>query len=716
MEKKIEVLPGQPLPLGAHLNDCGARFALFSRHATDIWLLLFDKPEDAKPGHTIKLDPKLHRTGDIWHVELKGISEGQLYAYRVEGPDDPANGHRFNRNKLLIDPYARALTETATRDLADAHGYGRNSPNAEPLFLIQDDNARTPKCILLNDEFDWQGDRPLNYPLRECIIYETHVRGLTMHPTANVQHPGTFEGIIEKIPYFKELGITSFELLPIQEFDEHEMNRISPLTGEKLQNYWGYSTIAFFAPKLRYSAKACFGEQVKAFKTMVRECHKAGIEIILDIVLNHTSEGNETGLTLSFKGLDNVIYYSLEKDKRRYKNYSGCGNTLNCNHPIVRDFILDCLHYWVIEMHVDGFRFDLASVLSRGENGEILENPPLVERIAEDPILKNTKIIAEAWDAAGAYQVGSFSEKRWAEWNGRYRDDMRRFWRGDPGMIPAFATSFAGSADLYQKSGRKPYHNINYITCHDGFTLNDLVTYNQKHNEANGEKNHDGINDNYSFNFGVEGETDDPMIEKLRKQQIKNFLTTLLLSQGTPMLSGGDEFRRTQKGNNNAYCQNNEISWYDWSFIKKHKDIFRFCKTLIALRKKHPVFRRPYFFLGIDKNQNHYRDVHWFDEQTREHKWDANSRMLTCLMDGASLETGAEFDDNDVCIMLNIDFKTHRFRIPRAPHGKKWYLSIDTSKESPYDILPVGEEMYLDDQNYYTLEQRSMVVLFSFWG
>ncbi|MBN1352091.1 glycogen debranching protein GlgX [candidate division KSB1 bacterium] len=716
MQQELQILPGRPLPLGAHLKDGGAHFALFSRHATNVWLLLFDNPEDTKSHHSIQLNAKQHRTGDIWHVEVKGVSAGQLYAWRVAGPYDPANGHRFNPNKLLVDPYARALSGNYTWDLAGARGYDPASPEKDRSYSTRDDAAGIPKCILLDDEFDWQGDKPLNYPLGDCIIYETHVRGLTLHPTSGAQHPGTFEGIVEKIPYFKELGITSLELLPVQEFDELEIIQKNPITGDQLENYWGYSTIAFFAPKSRYCSGGQMGEQVTAFKTMVRELHKAGIEVILDIVLNHTSEGNETGPTLCFRGLDNVIYYLLEKDRRFYKNYSGCGNTLNCNHPIVRDFVLDCLRYWVIEMHVDGFRFDLASILGRGEDGEILENPPLVNRIAEDPILRNTKIIAEAWDAAGAYQVGSFPGKRWAEWNGRYRDDIRRFWRGDSGLIPIFATRIAGSSDLYQDDGRQPFHSINFITCHDGFTLNDLVSYNEKHNEANGEENRDGSNDNNSFNFGVEGITDDPKIEKMRKQQIKNLLTTLLISQGTPMLLGGDEFRRTQNGNNNAYCQNNEISWYDWSFIEKHPEIFRFFKTLIALRRKHPIFRRPHFFAGIDRNHNHYRDIHWFDHRAQEHNWNEKSRTLTCILDGSSIETGAVYDDNDVCIMVNIDFKSRRFRIPNAPPGKKWFLSIDTSKESPDDILPLDGEKYLQKQTCYTLSQRSMVVLFSFWA
>lgn len=713
---ELQIRPGRPLPLGTHIQNGSVRFAVFSRHATQIWLLLFDNPTDAEPIHVIKLDRTRNRTGDIWHVEIQGIQAGQLYSYRADGPYRPEAGHRFDKYKLLVDPYAKAITGNFTWELADARGYDIASPQKDLSFSTVDDAIGMPKCILINDDFDWQDDRPLNYPLRDCVIYETHVQGLTRHPNARVEYPGTFRGVLEKIDYFKELGVTSLEFLPVMEFDKNEVVRDNPFTGKRLENYWGYSTICFMAPKGIYSSSGANGEQVTEFKLMVRELHKAGIEIILDVVLNHTSEGNEIGPTLCFRGLDNVIYYILEDNKRYYKNYSGCGNTLNCNHPVVRNFVMDCLRYWVIEMHVDGFRFDLASILGRGSNGELLENPPLVEMIAEDPILRNTKIIAEAWDAAGAYQVGSFPGKRWAEWNGRYRDDIRRFWRGDPDMIPSFATRFAGSSDLYQHGGRNPYHSINFITCHDGFTMNDLVSYNFKHNEANGEYNYDGTNDNYSYNFGIEGETNDPKIELIRKKQIKNFFTTLMLSQGTPMISGGDEFRHTQQGNNNAYCQNNEISWYNWDFKEKHHEIFRFCQKIIALRKKHPVFRRTHFFTGEDRDLDHIKDIHWFDRLGQEQQWKSDCRTLTCLMDGSSIETGAEFDDNDFCILINIAFQSYAFKIPQPSPAKKWYLCVDTAQKPPLDICEPGEEKYLKNQFEYILDQRSMVVLLSNWG
>jgi len=710
-----EISPGYPLPLGAHVKNGSVRFAIFSRHATRLWLLLFKNPADAHPDQTIELNPNQFRTGDIWHVEVKGLRPGQLYAYRADGPYLPQKGLRFNKNKLLLDPYTHAITGNFTWDLSPAISYDRTSPNTDLSFSTIDSAAGLPKCIVVNHDFDWQGDRPLNYPLKDCIIYETHVRGLTRHSSAHAEHPGTFRGVIEKIDYFKSLGITSLEFLPVMEFDKNEIIRKNPFTGERLENYWGYSTISFMAPKGIYSASGFVGEQVNEFKIMVRELHRAGIEVILDIVLNHTSEGNEMGPTLCFRGLDNSIYYLLEDNKRYYKNFSGCGNTLNCNHPVVRTFVMDCLRYWVIDMHVDGFRFDLASILGRGPDGELLENPPLVERIAEDPILRNTKIIAEAWDAAGAYQVGRFSRNRWAEWNGRYRDDIRRFWRGDPGMVPAFATRFAGSSDLYN-NGRQPFHSINFITCHDGFTLNDLVSYNDKHNEANGEFNLDGTNDNFSFNFGEEGPITHPEIENLRQRQIKNFLTTLMLSQGTPMLLGGDEFRRTQQGNNNAYCQNNEISWYDWDLLEANREIFEFCRKIIELRKRHPVFRRAHFFTGQDKDRDLMRDVHWFSQDGAEQSWDTNCRTLTCLMDGSSLETGAELDDDDACILINIDFNSHSFIIPPAPNGKKWHLAVDTARAAPDDILTPGQEPCLENQCKYRLVQRSLVVLFSKWN
>ena len=435
-----------------------------------------------------------------------------------------------------------------------------------------------PKCVFAQEHFDWEDARPLKRPWSETVIYETHVRGSTIHPSSQVAAPGTYRGLAEKISYFQELGITAVELMPVFEFNERDVARIDPITGQHLTNYWGYLPVAFMAPKGTYCSRGGHGQQKLEFKEMVKAFHQAGIEVILDVVLNHTAEGNHLGPTLCFRGLDNAIYYMLEEsDRRFYKDYTGTGNTLNANHPIVRDFILHVLRYWTLEMHVDGFRFDLASVLGRDVHGRLIADAPLLERIAEDPILRDVKLIAEAWDAGGAYQVGSFAERRWAEWNGRYRDDVRRFWRGDEGMVGLLASRICGSADLYQASGKGPESSINIVTCHDGFTLNDLVSYRHKHNEANGEDNRDGIDENYSENYGIEGQTDDPQIEATRKRQIKNLILTLFVSRGVPMLLGGDEFRRTQRGNNNAYCQDNEISWYDWTLGGKAPGHLSFC-------------------------------------------------------------------------------------------------------------------------------------------
>ena len=709
----FKIHSGKPLPLGATVFEHGVQFAIFSRHATSIVLQLFDKSEGKDPSFEIELDPEKNKTGDIWHIFIEGVKAGQLYGYRADGPYKPRWGMRFNKNKFLLDPYTRAVTGNFNWDLSDARGYDINSPKGDLSFSSLDSARGAPKCIVLDESFDWGDDRPLKIPLRDTIIYETHIRGFTCHATSQVKHPGTFQGLIEKIPYLKELGITAIELLPIQEFDESEIMRKDPTSDKQLTNYWGYSTLSFFAPKGRYSSSGTMGEQVQEFKKMVRELHNAGIEVILDVVFNHTAEGDETGPTLCFRGLDNKIYYMLNGKGRRYKNYSGCGNTLNCNHPLVRGFILNCLRYWVVKMHVDGFRFDLASILGRDQDGKILENPPLIERIAEDPILRDTKIIAEAWDMAGAYQVGSFPGTRWAEWNGRFRDDIRCFWRGDHGMVPRLATRLAGSSDLYQGSGRAPFHSINFVTCHDGFTLHDLVGYATKHNEVNGEGNRDGTDENYSCNYGVEGETDSDEINAIRTRQIKNFLTTLMLSQGVPMLLGGDEFRRTQKGNNNAYCQNNEISWYNWKFLQEHEEIFRFTKEVIAFRRRHPCLRRTRFFNGRDNDQNGIPDISWYSTALKQPDWSKDDKSLACLIDGSYLETNADQDDNDLYLIFNASEKALTFSLPKLPSGRKWWRAIDTSLPPPQDIVADGEELFVKPNSRYLVLSRSTVVLIS---
>jgi glycogen operon protein len=668
-ESLLKISPGTPLPLGTTLSEHGVQFSVFSRHATSLVLQLFNNSSGNDLSGEIILDPENNKTGDIWHVFVEGIKAGQLYGYRADGPYRPQEGLRFNKNKLLLDPYTRGVTGNFNWDLSDARSYDSNSPEGDLSFSTTDSAGGAPKSIVVDNSFDWGDDRPLKISMKDTIIYETHIRGLTCHPSSGVRHPGTFQGLIEKIPYLQQLGITAVELLPIQEFDEREIMHKDPTTGKQLTNYWGYSTISFFAPKGRYSSSGSIGEQVQEFKKMVIALHKAGIEVILDVVFNHTAEGDETGPTLCFRGLDNTIYYLLAEGGRRYKNFSGCGNTLNCNHPVVRGLILDCLLYWVIEMHVDGFRFDLASILGRNQEGRILKNPPLIERIAENPVLRDTKIIAEAWDAGGAYQVGSFPG-RWAEWNGHYRDDIRRFWRRDPGMVPQLATRLAGSSDLYQKNGRAPFHSVNFVTCHDGFTLHDLVSYTTKHNEANGHKNSDGTNENFSCNYGVEGETDNVNINALRTRQVKNFIATLMLSQGVPMLLGGDEFRRTQRGNNNAYCQDNERSWYNWDFVRKHGEIVRFTKELIAFRKRHPCLRRTHFFSGQDTDHDGLPDISWYTTAAQEPDWSNDSTSLACLIDGSYPEMSGEVTDNDLYLMFNAAEKACTFVLPKLPSGR----------------------------------------------
>jgi isoamylase len=670
---RVDCRCGAPLPLGACLTGEGVNFALFSRHASTVELLIFKSSEDAEPTATIRLDPNQHRTGDIWHVWVAGVHPGYCYAYRIDGPYRPAAGLRFNRHKLLIDPYARALTGVSSADFERARGYDPNSPDNDLSLSVEDNSSSTAKAIVTGQSYDWYDDRPLKHAWKDTIIYETHVRGFTIHPSSGVKHPGTYRGLVEKISYLKTLGITAVELLPVQEFNENEIRRSNPCTGESLRNYWGYDSVAFFAPKESYSSRRGLGAQVLEFKEMVRELHAAGIEIILDIALTHTAESNEFGPTLNFRGLENPIYYLLGGGGRRYKNFSGCGNTLNCNHPVVREFILDCLRYWAIEMHVDGFRFDLAAILGRDENGNLVSNAPLLERIAEEPVLRDVKLIAEAWDAGGAYLVGAFPGLRWSEWNGRYRDDVRRFWRGDPAMAAALASRLCGSADLYQRSGREPLNSINFVTCHDGFTLSDLVSYEQKHNEVNGEDNRDGTDANFSRNYGVEGESTEPVVCAVRLRQMKNLLATLMLSRGVPMLLGGDEFGRTQRGNNNGYCQDNEISWYDWRLLNRNLELFRFTRELIAFRKAHPFLSREEFYTP--------EEMSWFNGAGNYPDWNAPEPVLGCLV--RDLKDAG----HTLCLLANAGQKPVEFPIPPPPPGRFWRRVIDTAGTSGTDIV-----------------------------
>lgn len=707
----MDYFPGKPLPFGATFFGDYTQFSIFSRHATGVCLQFFRNATDTSPESEIHLDPAYHRTGDVWHVAVKGITPGTMYGYRIDGPYDPLNGHRYNRNKLLVDPYARAVTGNFNWSLSDARGYDINSPDRDLSFCTIDSAGGAPKCIVVQDIFDWGNDRHPRIPLPDTVIYEMHVKGFTVHPSSGIAHPGTFRGIIEKIPYLKELGVTAVELMPIHEFDEDELIRENPSTGEKLKNFWGYSTINFFAPRGRYAATGGLGQQVEEFKEVVRALHSENIEVILDVVFNHTAEGDEMGPTICFRGIDNSIYYMLEK-KRRYKNYSGCGNSMNCNHPVVQRFILDCLIYWVLEMHVDGFRFDLASVLGRDKNGKVLENPPILESISENPVLRDTKIIAEAWDAAGLYQVGSFPGDRWAEWNGRYRDDVRAFWRGDKGCVSRLATRLAGSSDLYEHAGKRPFHSINFVTCHDGFTLNDLVSYNQKYNLANGEDNHDGSNQNISCNYGTEGPTDNPGINRVRERQMKNFLVTLMLSQGVPMLLAGDEFKRTQQGNNNPYCQDNEISWLNWEYAAGNSSFLDFAKRIIMFRKKHPAFRRGIFFQGKDLDNNGLPDIKWLDENLKSPDWhNAKKHSLAFFLYGSEGENGSRSPDNDFFIIFNAGKKSIRHKISSPPDNKAWHLAINTSIEGTGSISHEGEEPRVDEDFFMTRPGSAIVLI-----
>ncbi|MDR0320353.1 MAG: glycogen debranching protein GlgX [Treponema sp.] len=704
---------GKALPLGASLTHEGVNFAIFSRNATAVTLIIFESPNLGSPCVEIPLDKREHKTGNIWHCFIRGLPAGTCYLYRADGPYFPEKGQRFNPHKTLMDPYAKALTDMSDWDYGKSAGYDPDKPGRDLTYSYYDDVASQPRCIVVDDNFDWQGDTPLNYPLRFSVIYETHIKGITANPNSGVEHPGTYRGVIEKIPFFKDLGITSLEFLPVQEFNENEIPRHNPSTGKKLTNYWGYSTVAFFAPKGSYSADRTPGAQVNEFKEMVRELHKAGIEVILDIVFNHTAEGNEQGPTFSFRGLDNSIYYILNENRRYYQNYSGCGNTMNCNHPVVRTFIMDCLRYWVMEMHVDGFRFDLGSILGRDQSGHIMENPPTLEQIAEDPVLNATKIIAEAWDAGGAYQVGWFPGGRWAEWNDKYRDNVRKYWRGDPKETRYLATRIAGSSDLFLRDGRKPFHSINFITSHDGFTLNDLVSYNWKHNEANGENSHDGSDNNLSYNYGIEGVVKDPVINMIRERQLKNFIATLMVSLGTPMLLGGDEFARTQNGNNNAYCQDNELSWYDWSLVENNAGLFRFVKEMIAFRLRHPGFMRPEFYTGRGGDYRAIPDISWFDEKGVMSDWEKIGYFLALRIDGSKAETLADRDDSDFFIMFNASTDLQNFVVSEPLSKKEWIRVVDTGLPSPNEILLPGNEEHLSSQRSYPVKARSIVILIS---
>jgi isoamylase len=684
----FEVEDGSPHPLGATTQANGVNFSLFSGGATGVELLLFDKHDSPQPRQTIPLLPSKNKTFHFWHIFVKNLRAGAHYAFRVTGPSMPEAGLRYNRNKVLIDPYARGNTKTVWKR-ADA--------------CNDSDNVATSLRSVVIDpaDYDWEGDKPLNRPIEDTIVYEMHVRGFTKAPSSKVKYPGTFAGMIEKIPYLKELGVTAVELLPIFDFDETVPLRT--VNGKPLWNFWGYSTMGYFAPHSAYCVRPEDGMHLKEFRDAVKALHKAGIEVILDVVFNHTDEGNHQGPTFCFRGIDNRSYYFLVPTAMQYyMDFSGCGNTFNCNHPVVEKLIVESLRYWVKEAHVDGFRFDEGSILSRGEDGAPTVHPPLVWQVELDEDLMDTKLIAEAWDAAGLYQIGHFPGDRWGEWNGRFRDTIRRFVKGDAGIVGQAADSICGSSALYQARDGKPTNSINFIDCHDGFTLNDLVSYNSKHNEANGEGNNDGNNDNLSWNCGAEGETSDTGINKLREQQIRNFATILMLSRGVPMFVAGDEARNTQYGNNNAYCQDNEVGWFDWSKLEEHADLHRFWRRIIDFRKKHAAVRQNSFFTG-EVNKRGLKDVTWHGTKLNCPGWD----------DGQAKALGftlAGFDDDpDIHVMMNMHWVGLDMDVPTIS-GRQWIRVVDTSLPSPSDIAEPGTGMACSGPSY-RVNERSIVVL-----
>lgn len=687
----FKLRPGKPLPFGATIAPGGGvNFSVYSRSATSCELVLFKK-RAPEPYATIPFLDEF-RIGNVFTMVVFDLDfENIEYGYRMDGPYSPDEGHWFDRTKILMDPYARAIG-------------GRDVWGEEPDW----DNKYPHRARIFFDDFDWEEDHPPEIPLEDLIIYEMHVRGFSRHPSSGVKYPGTFTGIREKISYLKELGVNCVELLPIHEFDEFENTKPSPVNGERLMNYWGYSNVGFFAPKAGYAASGKFGMQVDELKALVKELHNNGIEVILDVVFNHTAEGNEQGPYISYRGIDNKTYYMLTPEGYYY-NFSGCGNTLNCNNPIVRNMILDCLRTWAADYHIDGFRFDLAAILGRDQNGAPMNSPPLLETLAFDPILGKCKLIAEAWDAGGLYQVGSFpSWGRWAEWNGKYRDDLRKFLKGDRGILEAVMQRLQGSPDLYQMRGTNA--SINFITAHDGFALMDMVSYNEKHNEANGEDNNDGENDNDSWNCGQEGLTDDPEVNRLRIKQVKNAVSMQLVSHGTPMILSGDEMGRTQLGNNNAYCQDNEISWINWELLETNAEIFRFYKNMIAFRIAHPALRGNMHFQGKDYVGSGYPDISWHGTKAWQVDSSDDRPIIAFLLCGLHASEGTEAD-NYIYVAMNMHWETHVFELPQLPEGLGWHIFANTDMQSPEDISEVGHEVEAENQSEFTVGARSVVIM-----
>ncbi len=688
------VTPGRFYPLGATLLPDGVNFALYSRHARAVELLLFDDP-GAPP---VEIIPVEHCTRHIWHVFVRGARAGQLYGYRVGGDYEPGRSLRFNPHKLLIDPYARALTGKCFNRDNLLLAYDPAAPDT--AMDCRDNHALAPKAIVMDSAFDWQGDSPPDIPFEELIIYEAHLKGFTAHPSAGVRHPGTYPGFIEKIPYLKSLGVNAVEFLPLHEFYNENF-----LQDRGLTNYWGYNSIAFFSPVLSYSTCSRPGCQVAEFKTLVRELHRSGIEVIMDVVYNHSGEGNHLGPTVSFRGIDNPTYYRADNEGR-YIDITGCGNSLNLDEAPVMRMVMDSLRYWVEDMHVDGFRFDLATALGR-EGGRFQKSSSFFDAISQDPVLNRVKIIAEPWDIE-TYQVGNFPVE-WSEWNGRFRDTVRRFVRGDAGMVADLGWRLTGSADLYGDDGRSPFNSINFVTCHDGFTLNDLVSYTTKHNEANRENNRDGSDHNFSWNCGVEGPTDDPAVLALRRRLAKNYICLLLFSSGTPMMAAGDEFLRTQQGNNNAYCQDNDISWIDWALAEKNADMLAFCRRAIAFRKHNRILQRRRFYEGRDGADGGIPDIAWFGPDGRDPHWDDPELRTLCFqLHAAAGRCGPE--ECRLFFILNADPKPQTVLLPDCRPGR-WRRVVDTAREHPDDFLPPGAEQPLADTGSYRAGGRSVVVL-----
>jgi glycogen operon protein len=676
---------GKSFPLGATLTGGGVNFSVFAKHSRAAQLLLFDSVDDPKPSMVIDLDPRYNRTYHYWHTFVPNVTAGQVYGYRVSGPFDPAAGFRFDPNKVLLDPYGKCIAQPAGRSREAAQTPGDNVAAALKSVVVD------PRA------YDWEGDTPLGRPFATTIIYEMHVGGFTRHPSSGVAPAkrGAYAGLIDKIPYLRELGVSAVELLPVFAFDEQD----GP---PGLGNYWGYQPLSFFAPHGGYSSRADPLGALNEFRDMVKALHRAGIEVVLDVVYNHTTEGDEHGPTICFRGLANDTYYILEQDRSQYADYTGCGNTLNANEPIVRRLILDSLRYWVSEMHVDGFRFDLASILSRDTDGRPMASPPILWDIESDPVLANVKLIAEAWDAAGLYQVGHFVGDSWKEWNGRFRDDVRAFLKGDNGTARVMAFRLTGSPDVYQQEEREAEQSVNFVTCHDGFTLSDLVSFNVKHNDANGEGNRDGSDQNLSWNGGVEGPTTDPEVERLRNRQVKNFLTVTLLATGTPMLLMGDEARRTQGGNNNAFCQNNETSWFDWTLVDRHSDIHRFAKLLIAFRTNRnlPIERLDMTLNALLRRQ----PFEWHGVKLNAPDWSNESHTLaaTVRLLGYPMR---------LHLIFNAYWEALTFEIPALAESEDtWRRYVDTYLDPPDDICDWTNAKSLAGSTYL-VQPRSVVVL-----